>query len=262
MMFLHLDQCTKFDVSFLVFFLFLVVLCLLIAIARNVQPKYLPFAGRLARFPDAWLLPLFPLLVRGCWHLYINCIRNGSVSTNKADFVYARRRLYLYLILIQVRGWILYLAFDELEELFVVVPETPCWYEQYLYPHYNQCQGRMLDFSDHVVLYFAQILPIALMETIHSFSVPYWTEVSRRKGGLHGHDISGLVVPTVLLLCLANLYIVTFLGAYKTAAYFHTGPEVFMGFLVSLVIQIPLFILQCTSHCQKWRDYLFGMYGQ
>jgi len=119
----------------------------------------------------------------------------------------------------------------------------------------------MVDFSDHVVLYFAQILPIALVEIIHSFSVPYWTETLRRKGGFQEQDISALVVPVVLILCLANLYLVTFLGAYKTAAYFHTGPEVFMGFLVSLVIQIPLFVLQCTNHCQKWREYFFGTYG-
>ena len=156
----------------------------------------------------------------------------------------------------------MYLAFDDIEELFVVVPDTPCWYEAYLHSHYHQCQGRMLDFSDHVVLYFAQILPIALVEILHSFSVPYWTEVPRRKGGLQGHDMSGLVVPVVLVLGLANLYLVTFLGAYKTAAYFHTGPEVFMGFVVSLVIQIPLFMLQCTTRCQKWRDYFFGTYGQ
>lgn len=71
-----------------------------------------------------------------------------------------------------------------------------------------------------------------------------------------------MVVPVILALGLANLYVVTFLGAYKTAAYFHTGPEVFMGFIVSLVIQIPLFVLQCTSHCLKLRDYFFGTYGQ
>lgn len=172
--------------------------------------------------------------------------------------MYARRRLYLYLGLIQIRGWILYLAFDELEDLMIRSPGTQCWYDEYLYSHSQQCQGRMPDFSDHVVLYFAQILPIALVEILHSFSVPYWTSLYNRNTRLVGNDFQGLVVPFVLILWLANLYVVTFLGAYKTAAYFHTGPEVFVGFLVSLLVQIPICWLQCTTTSLGWREYFFG----
>jgi len=117
-----------------------------------------------------------------------------------------------------------------------------------------------MDFSDHVVLYFAQILPIALLEILHSFSRPYWLTDGRltsRRSNVHDNK-GALVVPIVLLLWLANLYIVTFLGAFKTAAYFHTGPEVFVGFLVSLLVQVPLCLLQCSPALSSWREYFFG----
>lgn len=229
----------------------------------NPPPSYLPFARRLARFPDAWLLPLFPLLVRGGWQIYCNYA--GKASLSKLDSLHAKRRLYLYLSLIQIRGWILYLAFDELEDFFVRSGGIQCWYEEYLHPNFHHCQGRMTDFSDHVVLYFAQILPIALMEILYAFSIPYW---SQHHGGgrgsrkiSSGFDIKGqqhLLVPIILVLWMTNLYIVTFLGAYKTAAYFHTGPEVFVGFLVSMLVQLPLCLLQCTSAFPVQREYFFG----
>ena len=227
----------------------------------SVQPYYLPFARRLARFPDAWLLPLFPLFVRGGWQLY--CNYSGKAAVSKLDSLYAKRRLYLYLGLIQIRGWILYLAFDELEDLFAQSAGKNCWYEEYLHPNYHHCQGRMTDFSDHVVLYFSQILPIALIEILHSFSapVPYWSNGGRglRKSNI-GFDPKDqhLLIPILLVLWLTNLYIVTFLGAFKTAAYFHTPPEVFMGFFISLMVQIPLCLLQCTSTFSSQREYFFG----
>lgn len=185
----------------------------------------------------------------------------------KLDSTYSKRRLYLYLGLIQIRGWILYLVFDEVEDYLVQSADKECWYEEYLHPHYHHCQGRMTDFSDHVVLYFAQILPIALMEILHSFSIPYWLQQGGRglrKSNL-GADTKGrhhhyhhLVVPMVLVLWLTNLYIVTFIGAYKTAAYFHTGPEVVLGFLVSLLIQLPVCLLQCHAAFTSHREYFFG----
>jgi hypothetical protein len=54
------------------------------------------------------------------------------------------------------------------------------------------------------------------------------------------------------------LYTVTFMGAYKTATYFHTPPEIINGYLISLLIQVPLFIMQCTSQMESAREYFFG----
>ncbi|CAJ1969060.1 unnamed protein product [Cylindrotheca closterium] len=219
-------------------------------------PPYLLFSRRLARFPDAWLLPLFPVLLR-----IITALFTGSTAT--AAEVHTKRRLYFYIILIQLRGWILYLLFDMIEEIFVSSPGTQCWYSHLLQSHYHECQGRVTDFSDHIVLYFAQILPIALVEVIHSFAVPYWqsaikNSMSSRMGVLRWFLSSARLIPTLLLLWLGNLYVITFFGAYKTAMFFHTGPEIWIGYLVSLLLQIPLCIVQCTQAFPALTTYLFG----
>ena len=187
------------------------------------------------------------------------------MGSNDGSEVHTKRRLYLYIILIQLRGWILYLLFDTIEEMIVSSShsDTQCWYSHLLQAHYSECQGRVTDFSDHVVLYFAQILPIALTEVIHSFAVPYWqtaikNSMSSRAGVFSWFLNSARLIPTVLLLWMGNLYIITFLGAYKTARFFHTGPEIFIGYLISLLLQIPLFVVQCTQAFPALTNYLFG----
>jgi hypothetical protein len=177
------------------------------------------------------------------------------------------------LALIQLRGWILYVALDELEDLFVVSSGgEACWYEWYLHANYQRCQGRMMDFSDHVVLYFAQIIPIALVEILHALFPPggggkyqsyYWCpSIGRlRPPTTISSSYAPFVLrpmPVILSVWLGNLYVVTFLGAFKTAAYFHTASEVWVGFVISLVVQIPLFLLQSTEVFRKQRDYFFG----
>lgn len=231
----------------------------------HLQPSFLFFAQRLSKFPDAWVLPLFPLLVRGALHFYRAFHRRTSSVWTISENIHARRRLYLYLALIQVRGWILYLTLDELEDSLAPDAGSNCWYEGMLHANYQPCQGRSSDFSDHVVLYFAQILPIALTEVVHSFVWPFWdvtdgretttTPVLRSRTFLRQNH----VVPTVLVLWLINLYLVTMLGAYKTSAYFHTYQEIVIGFLISLTVQIPLCLMQCTGAFPKTREYFFGL---
>ena len=133
------------------------------------QPSYLLFSKRLTRFPDAWLLPLFPLLLRILLQIF-----RGGYSEEKSENTNMKRRLYLYILLIQLRGWILYKLFDTVEDMIVASGGTDCWYSELLMFHDSECRGREMDFSDHVVLYYAQIIPIALTEFLHSFSVPYW----------------------------------------------------------------------------------------
>ena len=65
-------------------------------------------------------------------------------------------------------------------------------------------------------------------------------------------------MPVLLVAGLVYLYFITFLGAYKTAAYFHTGTEIFFGFAVSLLLQIPLCLLQCSSNWKSVRAHLYG----
>ena len=215
------------------------------------QPGYLPFARRLAKFPDAWLIPLFPLFVRGAVNV-LRILQGRASNASSTQTVRAMRRLYLYVGIIQVRGWVLYLMFNELEEWIVAAAGTQCWYKRMLPPNEATCQGAVTDFSDHVVLYFAQLLPIALTEVLHSFVMPFWTASDAP------WKTGNTVIPTALMMGIVYLYIITFLGAYKTAAYFHTSPEVFSGYVISLFIQVPLFFLQCTFIWPQAREYFFG----
>lgn len=209
----------------------------------NPPPPYLLFAKSLTRFPEAWLLPLFPFLLRGACQLLRKI--PGTTGSQERQNTYAKRRFYLYIFVILTRGFILYLLFEAIEELFVSSPDSSCWYDGLLHSHYGSCQGRVSDFSDHVVFYFAQILPIALTEFLQSCVEPFW--------GASNHFI-----PVLLLLWLGNLYSISFLGAYTTALHFHTGPEVFIGYIISLMIQVPLFLLQCTPLFSRAQEYFFG----
>lgn len=83
-----------------------------------------------------------------------------------------------------------------------------------------------------MVLYYAQILPIALVE-----AAPL---------GIN-----------LLSLCVAYLYGITCLGVWQTAAYFHTPGEVWMGLLVAQLIHAPLVYLHSWSD-GPWRRFFFG----
>jgi hypothetical protein len=150
-----------------------------------------------------------------------------------------------------------------IEEHFVSAARTNCWYESLLHQNYSSCQGQVSDFSDHIVLYFAQILPIPFMEVLHSLVHPFWNTISGTSStGVAGTSFriasSSAMVPILLISGLFYLYIVTFMGAYKTATYFHTTPEIINGFVISLLVQIPLFLMQCTTHMERAREYFFG----
>jgi len=217
---------------------------------------------RLARFPEAWLLPLFPFFIR-LIHQSIQRLSfapTGSMAQHRL----ARRRLYLYITLIQIRGWILYLLFDKIEEYIVASAGTNCWYENLLHQSYSSCQGQVSDFSDHIVLYFAQILPIPLTEILHCIVEPFWkSKTNSNSSSSTGPSSSSpfrmaVAIPLMLLSGLLYLYIATFIGAYKTATYFHTPPEIINGYLISLLIQVPLFLMQCTTWMESTREYFFG----
>jgi hypothetical protein len=234
------------------------------------QPHWIFFVSRrLARFPEAWMLPLFPLFIR----LIVHMLQKANFSTTAAASSttqqrLARRRFYLYVFLIQFRGWILYLLFDKIEEYFAAPAESGCWYESLLHENYHSCEGQVSDFSDHVVLYFAQILPIAFVEVLHSFVEPFWkSRISsnnpshQSSSGTHVNRLHGQIptmVPALLLTSILYLYVVTLMGAYKTSVYFHTWPEILNGYLISLLVQVPLCFMQCTSLLGDAREYFFG----
>lgn len=217
----------------------------------------LPFAGRLARFPDAWLLPLFPLLVRIFYMGYQSVSTAGRVPI-RSWLIPVFRRLCLYVLMMNFRGWVLYVGFNRLEDQVVTPVADSCWHRDLLRQGQPECHGRVFDFSDHVVLYFGQLLPIALAEIMLAFDQPYWVKQQPlRHNPSRRYSAYAHVLPLFLIVGLLYLYVITYLGAYKTASWFHTGPEVFAGFLVSLVNQVPLWCLQCHERLAGAREFFF-----
>ena len=216
------------------------------------QPAVLPFARRLSQFPEAWLLPIFPFLLRGLVRLFQaykskSTQQSGAFSRSELSTSTTLRRLALSFFCLFCRGIVLYSFFNFLEELLVASPddESPCWYKDFLKNFQTPCSGRVFDFSDHVVLYFAQLIPIALSETLYCLSFPFWKAENR-------------TMPALLVGGLVYLYFITFLGAYKTSAYYHTPAEIFLGLAVSLLLQIPLCLLQCSPDWKRARSFFYG----
>lgn len=218
----------------------------------------LPFADRLAKFPEAWFIPLLPLVFRILYRLFqkLLCVVS-SPFTNRFEavlfFSYSVKRICLYIALLNFRGWVLYVLFNTVEESYRSPVGDNCWYNNgmWLTSDESSCLNRAFDFSDHVVLYYAQILPISLVETIYAFQYPYWNLVEGQETKLCAmfRGTRQLFVPFFLAGSHIYLQFITAAGAYKTAAYFHTPGEVVAGFGVSLVVALPLMLLQ-----SKWRD--------
>jgi hypothetical protein len=183
------------------------------------------------------------------------------------------RRLGCYVVVLGFRGWFLYVALNALEGSLVgrnrrrETATITCWYEDWLRDDQPRCAGRAFDFSDHIVLYYGQILPIALVEFLHALEFPYWTTTTTRGGACfkkqqhadyYSYSLDRWLLPCALWLGMIYLYFITFVGVYKTAAFFHTGPEVMVGFLVSMFVYVPLSCIQCSVGCEQLREFLFA----
>jgi len=130
------------------------------------------------------------------------------------------RRLAFYTTLMMVRLVVLYMGLNQVEGLFRGQSHTDCWY----FAFKQSCGSSSFDFSDHVVLFYGQVLPLL----VHEGSW-WWTT-------LHGSKI-WVLIPTIYL------YTVTLTSAYRTAAYFHTPAEVWAGWLVSAILPVGLCVL-------------------
>jgi len=111
------------------------------------------------------------------------------------------------------------------------------------------------------------ILPIPLAETLYAQSS--WG-FNNKKGGskntdklIHDrgfHGWSEIIVQSLMVMYLLHLYLVTFLNLYATSAFFHTGGENIAGFILSLIVQVPMYYLQCTTekkYFQQWGKIFF-----
>jgi len=210
--------------------------------------SYLPLANRLTKFPDAWLLPLFPVLIRFLSDAIHRAARSTEFPTFSRESLY---RFALYIFILVLRGFVLYLGFNALEDAIVKDAPDTCWHDSWLSSS-STCRGYQFDYSDHIVLYFGQMLALPLVEVFQSVWRDRFWGTSNKVCG------TKMWYPKVLLVALLYLYLITLLNAYKTAAYFHTGLEVAIGYFISLIIQIPLFLLQATHILPSVSSIFFG----
>ena len=218
----------------------------------------------MTKFPDAWLLPLFPLLFRLVYCLVVNILKFMSKNiitplssaNSRKSMIYSVRRLCFYFMLMNFRGWVLYIFLNKVEDQFVVrsySTSNTCWYNREgWFPHSSEqevCAGRPFDFSDHVVLYYAQILPIALFETLYIIiEHPNWyTVMATRQTQRNLNHFLRWLIPTALMGTHLYLQIITTFGAYKTTLYFHTPFEIVAGFIISMIVSVPLCRIQCSN---------------
>ena len=232
--------------------------------------------GRLTRFPDAWLLPLVPLLLRLAWEAFVSAgiwgrMRGRGGGGDGKPVVTAAltdglRRLCYYVALMSVRGWVLYVflnwsggyALDA-----IGWPSSPggvdggdCWYKDLLKPRLRDgdeaCYGRRFDFSDHVVLFYGQYLPVAISELTH------YLVRGEGSGSSPGANDPILIRAVVVGYVLYLSYICAS-AAMRTAMYFHTPLEILVGYGISLIASVPAAILSgggrmtmMTTTSKRW----------
>jgi hypothetical protein len=243
------------------------------------QARTWPLTNRLSKFPDAILLPILPLLLQIVVRLISAVLaaaavagrwRRGPISSSSSHLLFTTTttdllsRLFLYICICYCRMYILYLFLNYLEDhtaaswgstSSTLSSSTSCWYQPYLqrstlsimsssiddstYCSYR----RAFDFSDHMVLYYGQILPIATAETLMMIRMAMITMTTnhddRRRGWI-------VVLAVGSVLYLLYLYAIVNCAAYGTAAYFHTSAEVYVGYFIALLcITLPLAQMQC-----------------
>ena len=291
----------------------------------NTRTQQLPFQKRLSRFPEAWILPMLPILVRiifqlisSLWILIRRIVKKPTVvkspslnSKSSSSFVEkialatsteswdttskvlvsnqlrsTLKRLSFYFIILNLRGWVLYIGANAIED-YCIVPwftgnevisplrtnsisdvehkinssNNECWYKAVLKAHhrnemktdyYSDCYGRPFDFSDHIVLFLAHHLPIFVMETVICFMFPFWP--IQNQSSLKW-CISGTFVILHLVLFL-YMHVIVLHATYQTTAYFHTNAEIIVGYLLSLFIQVPVMYLLCSTKWKVLRQFI------
>lgn len=248
--------------------------------SQKIKP--LPLTKSITRLPDLLILTFLPVLFR----LFISFYgwRTRDNSAHRDGIIKSINRSILYIFIMLFRGYVLYNYLNRLEDTFSttisvwlrmatsrfsseMVDNPECWYDQFLMKHNaGSCYGQQFDFSDHVVLFLAQSLPIMLFEATICQLFPLWPTQKAGESNVDLQVTSG-VVPnllfnTVLSNCLSFFFLymnfITLLAMYSTTAYFHTNSEVFTAFVISLVVQIPLALLMTSTRWPNLRLF-FGL---
>lgn len=237
------------------------------------KPNWLLFSGRLTRFPDCWLLPLAPFILRLLVKLL--GVNRNQLGQEKLSGVSSHTisRIVMYIIVMNFRGWVLFIFLNQVEDVvaeklslgFDDTTLASCWFKPMLKSRMQveDCYGKGFDFSDHIVLFFGHILPVALFEVSFCFLFPFWSQ--QREGIQQEQNVKPLqrmrhflsrLVPALLLFGFLYLDFITFLETYRTAAYFHTGAETAVGFAISLLIQIPLGYIMFSERWGRIRQLI------
>ncbi|KAL3798757.1 hypothetical protein ACHAWO_012001 [Cyclotella atomus] len=292
----------------------------------NVSMQILPFSKRLTRFPEAWILPLLPILIRLVYQLMSsiiillkpvtqrsNRIKSPSIgsglSSSSSSTVLEKvtlttsgpsaigpntnatpqherirvtfQRALFYFILLNIRGWGLYIGANAIED-YAIVPwltgnkvisplrtdsvsdvehniqssNHDCWYEDVLKAHhrnemeskfYSDCYGRPFDFSDHIVLFLAHYLPIFVMESIYCWMFPFWVSTQQQSRNLRW--FTSRACNALCNLMFLYMHVIVLHATYQTTAYFHTSAEIIVGYIITWILQLPVFYLLCY---EKW----------
>lgn len=304
----------------------------------GVSTQRFPFAKRLTRFPEAWLLPLLPILIRlvyqaamASWSFSRTYMKKSryqrlqSADSSSSSLV-ARtssvpldkivvaspsaptpstqkpisnhkhiqttiQRLVFYFLLLNFRGWGLYIGANAIED-YVIVPwftgnhvisplrtdstsdiehnlqysKQECWYKDVLKAHhqasaendyYSNCYGQPFDFSDHIVLFLAHYLPIIIMEMMFCWLFPFWRSASSTEKGVKHYQttLSSVCIALYTILFL-YLHAILLYATYQTVVYFHTPGEILVGFGVSGILQLPLGWLMCSERWVRIRRFV------
>ena len=299
----------------------------------NISMQQIPFSRRLTRFPEAWILPMLPILIRlfyqlisSLWSLIkpdfklkpIRSPSTGSDSSSKSKpalekivlassfadsstsasntkaqtlgHEYIRttlQRILFYFAILNLRGWGLYVSANAIED-YIIVPwftgkrvvspvrtnsvsdvehniqslNHDCWYKDVLKTHhrnemesvyYSDCYGRPFDFSDHIVLFLAHYLPIFVMEIIYFWMFPCC--VSSQHQSTLKYFITR-VYSAIHMVLFLYMHVIVLQATYQTSAYFHTSTEVIVGYLISLLLQCPIFYLLYSVRWTTLRQFI------
>jgi len=238
------------------------------------QIKPLPLMKSTTRLPYLLIVTFAPVLLRLLIHLcgWITLAH----STHKDRARTAMNRFILYIVIMLFRFYVLYGCFsltqDFLNNLSSQQPIENCWYGEFLMKRNaaSSCYGQRFDFSDHVVLFFAQSLPILIFEaTVHRHFALWPSHTSDNTSENIAptpkkkmESILSYILNTLIASCLSLFFLylnfITLLTAHSTASYFHTVTESIVGYFISLIVQVPLAFLIWSMKWPRLRD-LFGL---
>ena len=251
--------------------------------AYGIMSEHLPLAGRLTRMTEAWLIPLSGILFRLGYQI-VTRSPLYSPTSQKETISITMRRLLFYILVLNVRGWVLYIGANALED-FVILPwlgskvvsplrrdsfsdmehdllankhdSSECWYRDLLKEHHkvimgrdetSDCYGRPFDFSDHVVLFCAHYLPVMVCEMLICYTFPFWRKKSR----------AGVFWEVLHAVQFVYLHLLLLNALYRTSVFFHTQSEILVGYGVSLMLALPVSVLVCSERLRGMRR-TFGL---